>query len=161
MIRIPEANSPSIHNKSFRIIADVEIPEGGAEGGLATQGGRFGGWSLLLLKGKPMFAFAYTNQDGARYPRQHWDKTRTAGDGTLAPGKHAIEINFVYDGGGLGKGGVATLLVDGAKVSESRIERTPPVSKFSLDESFDVGQDTRTPVSTTTKPRCCSSSPAR
>jgi hypothetical protein len=37
-------------------------------------------------------------------------------------------------------------LVDGAKVSESRIERTPPVSKFSLDESFDVGQDTGTPV---------------
>jgi hypothetical protein len=59
MIRIPEANSPSIHNKSFRIIADVEIPEGGAEGVLATQGGRFGGWSLLLLNEKPMFAFVH------------------------------------------------------------------------------------------------------
>src|SRR5262249_41216253 len=53
MIRIPEANSPSVHNKSFRIIADVEIPPNGAEGVLATQGGRFGGWSLLVLDGRP------------------------------------------------------------------------------------------------------------
>ena len=79
MIRIPEANSPDVHNKSFRITADVEIPEGGADGVLATQGGRFGGWSLLVLDGKPMFAYAYTNQDGDKYPKQQKDKTRIAG----------------------------------------------------------------------------------
>jgi hypothetical protein len=74
MIRIPEANSPDVHNKSFRISAVVEIPEGRADGVLATQGGRFGGWSLIILDGKPMFAYAYTNQDGAKYPQQRADR---------------------------------------------------------------------------------------
>ena len=84
MIRIPEANSPDVKNKSFRIAAEVEIPEGGAEGVLATQGGRFGGWALLVLDGKPMFAYAYTNQDGAKYPKQRKDKTRITGGEKLA-----------------------------------------------------------------------------
>jgi len=146
MIRIPEANSPDTHNKSFRITADVEIPQGGADGVLATQGGRFGGWSLLVLDERPMFAYAYTNQDGAKYPKQRADKTRIAGIEKLTPGKHTINFDFKYDGGGLGKGGVGTLTVDGKKVAENRIERTSPVGKFTLDESFDVGEDTGTPV---------------
>jgi arylsulfatase A-like enzyme len=146
MIRIPEANSPDVHNKSFRITADVEIPQGGADGVLATQGGRFGGWSLLVIDEKPMFAYAYTNQDGAKFPKQRPDKTRIAGTEKLTPGKHTIAFDFKYDGGGLGKGGVGTLAVDGMKVAESRIEQTSPVGKFTLDESFDVGQDTGTPV---------------
>src|SRR4051794_6516382 len=146
MIRIPEANSADVKNKSFRITADVEIAEGGAEGVLATQGGRFGGWSLLVLDGKPMFAYAYTNQDGAKYPKQRKDKTRIASGEKLAPGKHTIAFDFAYDGGGIGKGGQGTLTVDGKKVGEGRIEHTTPLGKFSLDESFDVGQDTGSPV---------------
>lgn len=146
MFRIPEANSPDVHNKSFRVTATVEIPEGGADGVLATQGGRFGGWSLLVLDGKPMFAYAYTNQDGAKYPKQRADKTRFMGAEKLNPGKHVIDFDFVYDGGGLGKGGSATLSVDGQKVADGRIEHTSPVGKFTLDESFDVGMDTGTPV---------------
>src|SRR5262249_58178088 len=62
------------------------------------------------------------------------------------PGKHTIVLNFVYDGGGLGKGGNATLTVDGKKVGESRIEKTNPLGKFTLDESFDVGMDSGSPV---------------
>jgi arylsulfatase A-like enzyme len=146
MIRIPEANSPDTHNKSFRITADVEIPRGGGDGVLATQGGRFGGWSLLVLDEKPMFAYAYTNQDGAKYSKQRADKTRIAGTEKLTPGKHTIDFDFKYDGGGLGKGGLGTLAVDGKKVAENRIEQTSPVGKFTLDESFDVGEDTGTPV---------------
>jgi hypothetical protein len=91
---------------------------------LATQGGRFGGWGLLVLDGKPMFAYAYTNQDGAKYPKQRPDKTRIAASERLAPGKHTMGLDFKYDGGGLGKGGLATLTVDGKKVAESRIEHT-------------------------------------
>jgi arylsulfatase A-like enzyme len=146
MIRIPEANSADVHNKSFRITADVEIPQGGAEGVLATQGGRFGGWALLVLDGRPIFAHAYTNQDGDKYPKQNKDKTRIAGADKLAPGKHTITFDFAYDGGGIGKGGLGTLTVDGKKVGEGRIEKTTPVGKYSLDESFDVGQDTGSPV---------------
>ena len=145
MIRIPEANAPDIKNKSFHIAADVEIPQGGADGILATQGGRFGGWGLLVLDGKPMFAYAYSNQDGDKYPDQKKSKTRIAGGEKLTPGKHVISFDFAYDGGGIGKGGRGTLAVDGNKVAEGRFEKTIPF-RFSLDESFDVGQDTGTPV---------------
>ena len=145
MIRIPEANAPDIKNKSFHIAADVEIPQGGADGILVTQGGRFGGWGLLVLDGKPMFAYAYSNQDGDKYPNQKKSKTRIAGSEKLAPGKHTISFDFAYDGGGIGKGGRGTLAVDGNKVAEGRFEKTLPF-RFSLDESFDVGQDTGSPV---------------
>jgi len=93
-----------------------------------------------------MFAYAYTNQDGEKYPKQRKDKTRIAGADKLAPGKHAIAFDFVYDGGGLDKGGKGTLTVDGKTVGESRIEKTSPVGKFTLDESFDIGMDTGSPV---------------
>src|SRR5262245_18669366 len=146
MIRIPEANAADVHNRSFRINAEVEIPDGGAEGVLATAGGRFGGWALLVLNGKPIYAYALTNQDGDKYPKQRKDKTRIASTERLAPGKHTIAFDFTYDGGGIGKGGRGTLTVDGKKVGEARIEQTSPIGKYSLDESFDVGQDTGTPV---------------
>jgi arylsulfatase A-like enzyme len=137
MIRIPEANAPDIKNKSFRIVAEVEIPKTGADGILAAQGGRFGGWSLLVIDGKPMFAYAYSNQ-----PKS---KTRIAGTEKLAPGKHTIAFDFNYDGGGIGKGGTGTLTVDGKKSAEGRLDKTLPF-RFSLDESFDIGEDTGTPV---------------
>lgn len=145
MIRIPEANAPDIKNKSFHIAAEVDVPQSGAEGVLVTQGGRFGGWALLVLDGKPMFAYAYSNQDGAIYPNQSKSKTRIGGSGTLTPGKHTIAFDFTYDGGGIGKGGQGTLAVDGKTVGEGRIEKTVPF-RFSLDESFDIGEDTGTPV---------------
>src|ERR1700756_3228351 len=66
---------------------------------------------------------------------------RFAGTDPLAPGKHALFFDFPYEGGGIGKGGKGTLTVDDNKVGEGRIELTQPI-RFSLDESFDVGQDT-------------------
>jgi arylsulfatase A-like enzyme len=145
MIRIPEASAPDIKNKSFRITADVEVPQAGADGVIVTQGGRFGGWGLLVLDRKPMFAYAFSNQDGDRYPNQRKYKFRITGADPLAPGKHIIVFDFAYDGGGIGKPGNGTLTVDGKKVAEGRIELTQPI-RFSLDESFDVGQDTGSPV---------------
>ena len=145
MIRIPEANAPDIKNKSFHIAAEVETPKSEAEGVLVTQGGRFGGWALLVLDGKPMFAYAYSNQDGAKYPNQSKSKTRIGGSEQLTPGKHTIAFDFTYDGGGIGKGGQGTLSVDGRKVAEGRLAKTVPF-RFFLDESFDIGEDTGTPV---------------
>jgi arylsulfatase A-like enzyme len=145
MIRIPEASAPDIKNKSFRIAADVDIPQDGADGVLITQGGRFGGWGLLVLDRKPMFAYAFSNQDGDKYPYQKKYKFRISANEPLAPGKHAIAFDFAYDGGGIGKGGSGTLTVDGKRVGEGRIELTQAL-RFSLDESFDVGEDTGSPV---------------
>jgi arylsulfatase len=112
MVRIPEGTAPDTKNKSYRMIADVEIPERGAEGVLATQGGRFGGWGLLVLDGKPMYVHAISNQ------KKH--KFRVASDQKLSPGKHKITFDFKYDGGGIGRGGTGTLSVDGKKVARRR-----------------------------------------
>ena len=138
MTRIPEGSAPDTKNRSFSITANVEIPTGGQSRGiLATMGGRFAGWALLLTDGKPMFAYALSNQ-GAH-------KWKVAGADRLASGKHTLRVDFKYDGGGVGKGATATLFVDGRQIGETRIPQTV-VRRFSLDETFDVGEDTGTPV---------------
>jgi arylsulfatase len=135
-VRIPEGAAPDVKNKSFKIAATVEIPEGGAEGMLLTQGGRFAGWALYLLGGKPVFCYNLAGVD--RYYATGKDK--------LTPGKHTVELDFKSDGPGLGKGGTATLLVDGKPVGEGKIARTLPF-RMSLDETLDCGEDTGTPIS--------------
>jgi arylsulfatase A-like enzyme len=136
MTRIPEGSAPSILNKSFKIGAEVTIPAAGAEGVLVTQGGRFNGWGLYLLAGKPVFH--YNTVGVFRYT--------VAGPDQLSPGNHTIVLDFTYDGGGLGKAGTAKLLVDGAQVAEGRSKRTIPF-RISADETLDIGEDTGTPVS--------------
>jgi arylsulfatase len=136
-IRIPEGSAPNFKNKSWAIAAEVTIPENGASGVLATVGGRFGGWALLLQDGKPEFVYAYSNQ-----PQ---DKFRIASDQPLPAGNHVVRFSFKYDGGGIGKGATGTLFVDGKQVAQGQIPRTIP-TRFSLDETFDVGEDTGTPV---------------
>jgi arylsulfatase A-like enzyme len=136
MVRIPEGSAPDFKNKSYRITAQVDIPKGGAEGVILTQGGRFNGLGLYLLAGKPVFFY---NLVGV-------DRTRVAGKDKLAPGKHTVLADFKYDGGGVGKGGSITLSVDAKQVAESRLARTIPF-RVSADETLDIGEDTGTPVS--------------
>jgi arylsulfatase A-like enzyme len=137
MIRIPEGSAPNFKNKSWAIAAEVTIPDGGAGGVLATIGGRFGGWGLLMQDSKLQFAYALSNQ-----PEQ---KFRIVSDQPLPPGNHVVRFKFQYDGGGIGKGATGTLFVDGNQVAQGRIPQTA-VARFSLDETFDVGEDTGTPV---------------
>jgi hypothetical protein len=137
MIRIPEGSAPNFKNKSWAIGAEVTIPQNGANGVLATIGGRFGGWVLLLQDGKPEFAYAFSNQ-----PQ---DKFRITSDQPLMPGNHVVRLGFKYDGGGIGKGATGTLFVDGKQVAQGQIPRTIAI-RFSLDETFDIGEDTGTPV---------------
>jgi arylsulfatase A-like enzyme len=136
MTRIPAGSAPDIKNKSFKIAAEVEIPEGGADGVLITQGGRFNGWALYLLEGKPVFHYNLIGKF----------RSSTSGKETLAPGKHVIVVDFKYDGGGMGKGGAVTLTVDGKPAASGRLERTVPLL-FSIDETLDIGEDTGTPAS--------------
>jgi arylsulfatase A-like enzyme len=137
MIRIPEGSAPDFKNKSWTVAAEVTIPQGGANGVLATIGGRYGGWALLMQDSKPLFAYAYSNQPDHKY--------RVASNQPLAAGNHVVRVKFAYDGGGIGKAATATLLVDEKEVAQGRIPQTVGV-RFSLDETFDVGQDTGTPV---------------
>ena len=134
MIRIPEGTAVDLKNRSFTITAYVEIPESGAEGLLLTQGGRFGGYGLFLKNGAPVFHY---NLIGV-------ERYEVAGK-KLSLGKHTVVVDFDYDGGGVGKGGTATLLVDNKTVGKTRLKRTIPF-RISLDETLDCGEDTGTPV---------------
>jgi hypothetical protein len=113
----------------------VEIPQGNAEGVLVTMGGRFGGYGLYLLKGVPVFT--YNLVDITRF--------RWAGTAPLSPGNHTIVFDFKYDGPGPGKGGTGVLSVDGKQAATQTIPHTIPFL-MSIDETFDVGVDTRTSV---------------
>jgi arylsulfatase len=137
MIRIPEGSAPDFKNRSWTIAAEVTIPDNGASGVLATMGGRFGGWGLLMQDGKPQFVYALSNQP------EH--KFRVVSDRAIPAGNHAVRLNFKYDGGGAGKGATGTLFVDAEQVAEGRIPQTV-AARFSLDETFDIGEDTGTPV---------------
>ncbi len=136
MVRIPEGSAPDLKNKSFGISAVVEIPDGGAEGLVMTQGGRFCGLGLYLLESKPVFHY---NLAGV-------ERYEVKSDRKLSPGRHVVTVDFNYDGGGVGKGGEATLSVDGKKVASEKFPRTIAF-RMSLDETLDIGEDTGTPVS--------------
>ena len=130
-----------ILNKSYTITAEVEIPEGGAEGMIVTQGGRFGGYGLFLSKGE--FGF---DRGKVVFLYNLLDLKRTMWEGPeLQAGTHTVKFDFKSDGPGLGKGGTGVLYVDGQEVARNSMEHTTPIT-FPEDETFDVGQDTRTPL---------------
>ena len=125
----------NIKNRSHTITADVDIPEGGANGVILAQAGRFGGWSFYLKDGKPTYTYNWLGLQ--RYT--------VAAKQTLPAGKATIRFEFAYDGGGVGKGGMGTLFVNGMNVATGRIEHTQCCA-FSADEGADVGADDGTPV---------------
>ncbi|MBR0815614.1 arylsulfatase [Bradyrhizobium diazoefficiens] len=122
-------------NRSHVITADVEIPKAGTSGAILAQAGRFGGWSLYLKDGKPTYTYNFLGLQ--RF-------TISAPQG-LPAGKSTIRFEFAYDGGGIGKGAVGTLFVNGKSVATGRIDRTQCCG-FSADEGADVGADEGTPV---------------
>jgi len=125
----------NVKNRSKTITAKVEIPEGGANGVILAQGGRFGGWALYMKEGKPIYTYNFLGLE----------RFTVASESTVPAGAATVVLDFVYDGGGLGKGGMATLSVNGKSVAEGRIEKTQPLI-FSADETADVGLDNQTPV---------------
>jgi len=195
---IPVGNAPSILDRDYVITANVTIPDGGAEGVIATMGGRFAGYALLLShsfnwwlksdlfkkiglgllilgvllvwsgkngrwrkrfgyvflllaviglaavfatdmfglgRGRPIFVYNFLDLE-----RFRWE-----GLSSLDPGKHTIVFDFKYDGPGPAKGGTGVLSVDGKEVARKTIPHTIPLL-MSIDETFDIGLDTRTPV---------------
>ena len=135
MGRLSENSVLALKNKSHAVTAEIEVPEGGADGVIVAQGGAFGGWSLYLHEGRPAYCY---NIFGVQ-------RFKVYGGEAIPPGEHQVRIEFTYDGGGLGKGGDVTLFVDGAEVGEGRVEMTVPMV-FSADETTDVGSDSATPV---------------
>jgi len=125
----------NVKNRSKTITAELDISKGGANGVILAQGGRFGGWSLYMKDNKPVYTYNYLGLE----------RFTVASTSAVPAGSATVALDFVYDGGGLGKGGVATLSVNGETVAEGRIEKTQPLI-FSADETADVGLDNQTPV---------------
>jgi len=135
MVGMMENTFINVKNRSFSVTAETEIPPGGANGVILAQGGRFGGWSLYVQDGKPAYVSNWVGLQ--RYT--------VAAAEPLPTGKVTIQVDFAYDGGSPGKGGTATLSVNGKKVAEGRIANTT-ANVYSLDEGADVGMDEGTPV---------------
>ena len=146
MTGIPDNAGPNLLNTSYTIAADIDVPQGGAEGAIVSDGSRFGGYGLYLLQGKPVFTW---NLLALRM--QKW-----RGPEALPPGKHKIVFDFKYDGlgaatlafnntSGLGRSGTGTLVIDGKTVSTQKMENTVPFG-LSLDAMFDIGSKTNTPI---------------
>ena len=122
-------------NKSHTITAEVQVPKGRVDGVILSQGGRFGGWSLYVKDGKPVYTYNLLGLNASK----------VASPKALPEGKATLRYEFAYDGGGPGKGGTGTIFVNGEKVAEARIDRTQAIV-FSVDEGADVGFDGETSV---------------
>jgi arylsulfatase A-like enzyme len=132
---IGTSNAPNFIGKSYTITADVDVPKGGGDGIIVTNGGRFGGYGLYLLKGKPVFDYNMLTLAQFR-----WE-----GKQALSAGKHTIIFDYTYDGPGIAKGGTGILKVDGQVVDTHK--QPSSISFLEVaDETFDVGIDTRTGV---------------
>lgn len=130
MLALPDAACLPMLNKSWTITAQVELPDGKAQGMIVTQGGSEGGYGLYLRDGKPTFVYNFLGMERPTF----------TADAALPEGKATIVVQFDYDGGGMGKGGTVTLSANGTQVAKGRLERTVPI-QFSIGEGLDVGMD--------------------
>jgi arylsulfatase A-like enzyme len=142
MGRLSENSVLVLKNKSHAVTAQIVVPGDGAHGVIIAQGGAFGGWSLYAKDGTPVYCY---NLFGLQ-------RFKVAGDRPIPPGEHQVRMEFAYDGGGLAKGGTATLYLDGTEIGQGRVDATEPMI-FSGDETTDLGSDTATPVSDDYGPR--------
>jgi len=136
MKRLAENCMLNIKNKSHSVTAQLQVPDGGAEGVIISQGGAFAGWSLYLKAGKPTYHYNFAGLQ----------RFTINGETKVPAGQHQVRMEFAYDGGGLAKGGTVTLYLDGNNIGQGRVEATIPMI-FSGDETCDLGSDTASPVS--------------
>ncbi|TPE47692.1 arylsulfatase [Amaricoccus solimangrovi] len=129
------AGAPDLLNKSYTITAEVEIPAGGAEGMLMTDGGRFSGYGFYLVGGKPTFTWNLIQLETVKWQ----------GKEALSPGHHTLVFDWKQSAPGLGKGGTGTLKVDDAVVDTREMPKSLPVG-IGWVETFNVGVDTGTSV---------------
>jgi arylsulfatase len=141
-VALPNEAAPRILNKSWTLTADIEVPERGAEGMIATHGGLVGGYGLYVREGKPTFVYNYLSLE----------RPTLTGKDSLPAGKVRLAVDFRYEGkeGERGKGATATITVNGDKVAEGHLERTIPL-QISLGEGMDIGMDVGSPVDFTYK----------
>ena len=138
--RLPETAAPNTKNRSHRISAVIDMPEKGGEGVIIAEGGKSAGFSLYVQNGRLVYHYNFFERV----------RTNLISNAPLPPGKSTVTVEFAYDGGGIGKGGDATIGINGKAVGTARIENTVP-GRFGID-TFGIGSDTGSPVTDTYKP---------
>jgi arylsulfatase A-like enzyme len=141
LVALPESSAPDLKNKSFTVTAETEIPQEGGDGMIFTQGGITSGWGFYLQKGKLVGVHNYIGLE--RY--------RVVSTEDVPTGQVTLAFEFKYDGPGMGKSGTITLLANGKRIGEGRVEKTAPI-KYSLYEGQDIGEDSGSPVDFTYTP---------
>jgi arylsulfatase len=134
MTHLNENTVLDIKNRSHTVTAEITVSDAKASGAIIAQGGRFGGWALFLRSGVPAHCYNFLG----------FERVYARATQPLAKGKHTVRYEFKYDGGGVGKGGMETLFVDGQQVGEAQLSRTVPFI-FSADGT-DIGIDNGSPV---------------
>lgn len=135
MSRLPEHAVLQMHNKSYSVTAEIEVPESGANGVIVSMGAGIGGWSLYAKDGKLKHCYNFFGIEN------YFAESQQA----IPAGNHQVRMEFTYDGGGLAKGGSVSLYVDGQKDGGGRVDMTVPMI-FGTD-TCDVGKDAGSPVS--------------
>jgi arylsulfatase A-like enzyme len=135
MGRLTENSIVNYKNKSHAITAEIEVPKSDAQGVIIAVGGNIGGWSLYTKDGKLKYCYNFYGLN--QYVIEGTTK--------IPEGKHQVRLEFKYDGGGIAKGGLVTLYIDGKKDGEGRVEQTEPFV-FSADETMDLGNEYGSPV---------------
>ena len=138
--RLPETAAPNTKNRSHRISAVIEMPEKGGEGVIVAEGGKSAGFALYVQDGKLVYHYNWFERE----------RTNLVSNIPLPAGKSTVTMEFAYDGGGLGKGGEATIAINAKVVGRARINNTV-AGRFGID-TFGVGSDTGSPVTDTYKP---------
>jgi arylsulfatase len=135
-VRMPELAVVNMKNTSFDLTAELDIPRSGVEGVIICQGGNMAGWSLCVANSRPVYYYNWMGHE--IYSIESAEP--------LPAGRVSVKLVFDYDGGGLGKGGAARLMVNERVVAEGRIEKTVPFLFSMSGETLDVGEDTGAPV---------------
>ncbi len=120
---IPAAVGPKIPNRPHAITADVDIPAGGAQGVLLSQGTGVGGWSFYVKDGKLHYVHNYVRR--ALY--------QVSSPDAVPAGRHLLRFEFEPTGKpdfaqGRGAPGRAQLYVDGQLVGQAEFPVTTPVA---------------------------------
>ena len=126
---------PPIYNHSYAISAELEIPEGGAEGVIVAEADHLGGFSLFVANGKLKHTYSFV---GVREFKQESDTP-------LPAGKVNVRMEFAADAPKPATGGEVTLFINEDPVGGGRVEHTVPV-RFTAYAGMDIGRDNGMPV---------------
>jgi hypothetical protein len=143
---VPVNATANILNRPYSITAEVEIPQGGAEGVLLSQGGNDSGYSLYVQNGKLCHAYNYVGRN-----LYYVESTET-----VPAGRHQLRFEFeVTDKPDIphGKGapGKGHLYIDGKEIGQSDIPLTNTLS-IGLLSTINCGADVGAPVTPKYKP---------